>query len=171
MPPEGGPHSNPERSHYRQPIGEDGAKRGMRGYDGGKQVKGRKRHIAVDTLGLLLVAFVHSAGLSDSRGVHLLLIRLQAVIKTIKLIWIDGGYQAGCIKWAKAMFGYVLEVVPKQGKGFQVLKKRWIVERSFAWLCIYRIHAKDYHHNPKSSEAAVYATNVRIMLRRLSQNP
>ena len=143
----------------------------MRGYDGGKKVKGRKRHIAVDTLGLLLCVVVHAASISDSRGVHLLLLRMHRQFAGLLKIFVDGGYKQGCITWAKAMFGWPLEVVKQLGDrtGFQVLPKRWIVERTFAWFGTYRLHAKDYHHNPKHAEAAIYATSTRIMLQRLAK--
>lgn len=143
----------------------------MRGYDAGKKVKGRKRHVAVDTLGLLLCVFVHAANTSDTRGVRLLLLRLHRHFTGLAVIFVDGGYKKGCINWAAAMFGWTLEVVKRLGDktGFQVLPKRWIVERTFAWLSVYRLHAKDYHHNPKHAEAAIYATSTRIMLRRLAK--
>lgn len=130
-------------------------------------MKGRKRHVAVDTLGLLLVAAVHGAGVSDSRGVRLVLIRLAALLITFKAIFVDGGYKQGCLDWARDMFGFILTVVKRTDAGFKVLPKRWIVERFFAWLNFDRLHAKDYHHNPSFSEAAIYASAVRMSLSRL----
>jgi len=153
---------------YRQSHGEDCPKRGQRGFDGGKKIKGRKQHIAVDTQGFILAVLVHSAGISDSRGSHLLISRLMAVCGTLQLIWVDGGYKAGCIAWAKWMFGITLEVVQKVAKGFQVLPKRWIVERTFAWLNMNRRLVKDYEHNPRSSEAFILIANLRTILRRIS---
>lgn len=141
----------------------------MRGYDGGKRVKGRKRHIAVDTLGFLLCVVVHAASISDSRGARLLLLRLHGRFAGFAKIFVDGGYKKGCIDWAAAMFGWPLEVVKRLGDGFQVLPKRWIVERTFAWIVNDRLHARDYHHNPKHAEAAIYATSTRILLRRLAK--
>lgn len=130
-------------------------------------MKGRKRHVAVDTLGLLRVAAVHGAGVSDSRGVRLVLIRLAALLITFKVIFVDGGYQQGCLDWARDMFGFILTGVKRTDAGFKGLPKRWIVERFFAWLNFDRLHAKDYHHNPSFSEAAIYASAVRMSLSRL----
>lgn len=110
---------------------------------------------------------VHSAHLSDSRGCHLLLIRLFNTFPSIKHIWVDGGYQKGCIMWAYGVLGYTLEVVQRLSNGFHILKKRWIVERTFAWLSFSRRLSKDYEHNPKSSETHIKIVMIRIMLKRL----
>ena len=110
---------------------------------------------------------VHSAYLSDSRGCHLLLIRLFKVFPSIKQIWVDGGYQKGSISWDYRMLGYTLEVVQRLSNGFRILKKRWIVERTFAWLTFSRRLAKDYEHNPKSSETHIKIVMIRLMLKRL----
>ena len=133
-------------------------------------MKGRKHHIATDTQGFLLAAVVHSAGISDTRGVHLLLIRLSTWFTTLLKIFVDGGYKQGCIDWAKAMFGFVLEVVKRTDTGFKILPKRWIVERTFAWISFDRLHNRDYHHNPKSAEAAIYASSVKFLLNRLTRS-
>ena len=109
----------------------------------------------------------HSAHLSDSRASHLLLIRLFSAFPSIKQIWVDGGYQQGCIRWAYIMLGYTLEVVQRLSNGFRILKKRWIVERTFAWLTFSRRLAKDYEHNPKSSETHIKIVMIRLMLKRL----
>jgi transposase len=117
---------------------------------------------------------VHSAGIQDTRGARLVLLRLlrMGLLATISLIWVDQGYKKGCIQWAKAMFGVTLEVVARLGgKGFVLLKRRWVVERTLSWLSNYRLHSKDYCHNPKLSEASVYAASVNLMLRRLYRNP
>lgn len=83
-------------------------------------------------------------------------------------LFVDGGYKAGVIDWAKAMFGYVLEVVQRcSEKGFHVLPKRWVVERSFAWVIFQRRLAKDYEHNPKTAETMIYIASCTLMLRRL----
>jgi transposase len=84
------------------------------------------------------------------------------------LVWADQGYKKGLIEWAREALALTLEVVARpKGKGFQLLRRRWVVERTLAWLSNYRIHAKDYCHNPRSSEASVYAASVNLMLRRL----
>ena len=132
-------------------------------------MKGRKRHVAVDTLGCVLTVVVHAAHLSDSRGIRLVLIRLFAFLPALQKLFVDAGYKQGASNWALAMFGYVLEVVkrPPDSKGFQLLPKRWIVERTFGWFNFHRRLAKDVEHSPKSSEAMVYIASISIMLRRL----
>ena len=94
-------------------------------------MKGRKPHIAVDPLGFLLAAVVHSAGISDTRGVRLWLIRLSMMF-TLAKIFVDGGSKPGCIDWAEAMFGFVRDVVKRTDTAFKITPKRWIVERTFA---------------------------------------
>jgi transposase len=154
---------------YRQPVGQDRTKRGQRGYDGGKKTKGRKRHLAVDTQGWPLAVAVHSAGISETRGAHIVLIRLFLVVPHLLKILVDGGYKQGVIDWGKAMFGYILEVVKRtELHTFKVLPKRWIVERTFGWFNWYRRLSKDYEHNPKTSEAMIYFVSCTLMLRRPS---
>lgn len=140
----------------------------QRGYDAHKKVKGRKRHIAVDTLGLVLAVVVHSAGISDSRGAHILLTKLFRFFPHLLKILCDAGYKSGVITWAKAMFGYVVEVVNRfEAHTFAVLPKRWIVERTFGWIILQRRLAKDYEHNPKISENMIYISASTLALRRL----
>ncbi|WP_236031787.1 IS5 family transposase [Ktedonospora formicarum] len=167
-------------------------KRGVRGYDGGKKVKGRKRHLLVDTLGLILHVLVHEAGLQDHEGGKPLLKPLKGCFPRLKLIWVDSAYKkGGFIEWVKEMLGWEVEVVehpwsgqrgtwaPKDAiiekeqirpSGFHVLKWRWIVERTFAWLSTWRRLGKDYEMLPSSEEAWIYLAMIRIMLRRLAQN-
>jgi putative transposase len=117
---------------------------------------------------LLLVCIVHSAGIQDTRGARLLVLKLFRLFAEVSLVWVDQGYKKGLIEWAKAMCNITLEVVARPaGKGFQLLKRRGVVERTFAWLSNYRIHAKDYCHNPQYAEASLYAASVNLMLRRL----
>jgi putative transposase len=147
-----------------------------RGVDVHKQVSGRKRHIVVDTLGLLLLVLVHSAGIPDGNGGKLTLQQLFERIKhsiynhwcRLKLIWADGGYE-DIVSWVKDHFGWTLEIVrrPKDAKGFVVLLRRWVVERTFGWLGRYRRLSKDFEHQPRSSEAMVYAASIHRMLRLL----
>ncbi len=123
------------RGDHRFAIGQDGAKRGRRGYDAGKKIKGRKRHIAVDTQGNLLAVIVHSAGIQDRVAARAVLMRLFCLFATIQTVFVDGGYTGTLIDWAKQMFGYTVEVVKRTDQHlFKVLPKRWIVERTFAWL-------------------------------------
>jgi len=149
--------------------------KGERGYDGNKKIKGRKRHIMVDVMGLLLAVIVHKASIQERAGAKLLLQR--AVLKGFKrleLIWADGGYSGQpMIDWVWQLAGWVFEVIKRteEATGFVVLPRRWVVERTFAWLGRYRRLSKDYEQLPETSEAMIYAAMVRIMLRRLARNP
>ena len=141
------------------------------GFDGGKLIKGRKRHIVVDTTGYPLVVVVHAANIYDGHAAERVLNALFSIVKTVKKIWADGAYKGEkFIKWAKEKFGCVIEVVKKnksKGKGFHVLPRRWIVERTFAWLNRYRRLSKDYERKPTSSSSHVYVASIRLMLRRI----
>ena len=143
------------------------------GFDAGKQVTGRKRHSLVDTLGLVVKVIVTAGNVQDRDGAKLLLKELaqQAdTIKRLKLIWVDGSYRGHLIDWVAEHFGWKLEVVekPKDQVGFQILPKRWIVERTFAWLVRQRRLARDYERLPETSESFIYAAMIRLMLRRLA---
>jgi putative transposase len=139
-----------------------------RGYDAGKRVPGRKRHIVVDTMGLLLAVVVHSASVQDRDGVKLVTAGLKARFPRLKLIWADGAYEAA-VGWAKQFGRFVLELVrkPADRKGFVLLPRRWVVERTFAWLARCRRLARDYERLTESSEAMVHMAMIRLMLRRL----
>jgi putative transposase len=144
-----------------------------RGFDAGKQVTGRKRHTLVDTLGLLLKVIVTAGNVQDRDGAKGLLQEICAeeeVVKRLKLIWADGNYRGELIAWIEDCFGWKLEVVekPKDQRGFQVLPKRWIVERTFAWLVRQRRLARDYERLPETSEAFIYTAMIRLMVRRLA---
>lgn len=148
---------------------------GERGFDAGKNVKGRKRHILVDVMGLLLVVLVHDASIQERAGAKLLL--KSAVLKgfyRLQLIWADGGYSGQpMIEWVFELAGWLWKVVtrPDGCSGFTILPRRWVVERTFAWLGRYRRLSKDYEHLPATSEALIYAAMVRLMLRRLANQP
>lgn len=140
------------------------------GFDGGKLVKGRKRHIVVDTMGYLLIVVVHAAHIYDGHAAREVLSRLFLLMNTVKKIWADGTYAGTELaRWVNTQFQCVLEVVNKKktGKGFQVLPRRWVVERTFAWLGRSRRLSKDYERNPNSSASMVYVASIRLMLRRL----
>ena len=140
------------------------------GFDGGKVIKGRKRHIAVDTIGCVLVVVVHAANIHDSKGARRVLKALFSIVKTIKKIWADGGYRgADFIQWVKEQFDCVLEIVKKEEnvEGFHLLPRRWVVERTFAWLSRFRRLSKDYERKPTSSAGHVYVASIRLMLRRI----
>ena len=143
------------------------------GFDGGKLIKGRKRHIVVDTMGCLLIVLVHAANIYDGRAARKVLSALFSLVDTVKKIWADGAYRGEeFIHWVKEQFDCVFEVVEKKktGKGFQVLSPRWIVERTFAWLGRSRRLSKDYERKPTSSASHVYAASSRLMLRRICNN-
>ncbi len=144
---------------------------GIRGYDAGKKVKGRKRHILVDTLGFLLLVVVHVANIQDRDGAKRVFNKAQGLFTRLKLIWADEGYAGKLVDWTKSNCGWILEIVKqkKERKGFQVLPKRWIVERTFSWLGRYRRLSKDYEGLPEASEAFIYAAMTHLMVKRLSR--
>jgi putative transposase len=143
---------------------------GTRGYDAGKKINGRKRHILVDTLGLLITVVVHSAGIQDRDGAKLVIAKAATVLTTLRLVWADGGYAGELVDWAKRCFGWRLEIVrrPDEAKGFVLLKRRWVVERTFAWLLRSRRLSKDYERLESTEESFVYLSMIRLMLRRLA---
>lgn len=145
---------------------------GPRGYDAGKKINGRKRHILVDTMGLLLMVVVHAASIQDRDGAKLVLDKIAKRLPRLKLIWADGGYAGQLIDWVKATCGWVLEIIKRSDdiKGFKVLPRRWVVERTFGWLGRYRRLSKDYEGLPECSESMVYITMTRVMLRRLARS-
>jgi len=143
---------------------------GIKGFDAGKKVKGRKRHILVDTLGLLIAVVVSSAGVQDYHGARPVLERVKGRCPRLKVIWADGIYEKQfLIDWVKAECGWELRVTKRseKAKGFQVLPKRWVVERTFGWLGRYRRLSKDYEVLPETSEAMIQLAMIHIMVRRL----
>ena len=112
---------------------------------------------------------VHAANIQESEGAKLVLRRALGWFPRLRLIWADQGYKDHLVTWAKAVTGWVVEIVtrPEGAKGFQVLPRRWVVERTFAWLGRYRRLSKDYERQPESSEALIYIAMIHLMLRRL----
>ena len=143
---------------------------GEKGYDAGKMVKGRKRHILVDTMGLLLVVVVTSAALSDAKGARKLFKRLGGCGKKLRRIWVDGTYRGKLVDWVLEHCWFRLQPVLRSDdqKGFVVLPRRWVVERTFAWLTSCRRLSKDYERLPKTSETIISIAMTRLMLRRLA---
>lgn len=139
------------------------------GYDGGKRVKGRKRHILVDTLGLLLIVKVLTADIQDRDGAQILFLEIKEQMPRLSLIWADGGYRGKLIAWVAVKCRWILEIVKRSDnlKIFQVLPKRWIVERTFSWLNRNRRLSKDYERKAASSEAWIYFSMSLLMLKRL----
>jgi len=148
---------------------------GERGFDGAKLVTGRKRHLLVDVMGLLLVVLVHKASIQERDGAKSLLQRAkQKGFTRLSLIWADGGYRGqAMIDWVFALAGWLFEIVKRADdvKGFQILPHRWVVERTFAWLGRYRRLSKDYEVLTQTSEAFIYAAMVNLMLTRLARHP
>jgi putative transposase len=130
---------------------------------------GRKRHIVVDTLGLLLVVVVHAASIQDRDGAKLVLGKLRGRFPRLRVIWADGAYAGQLVAWARALGGWLLEIVrrPEGATVFQVLPKRWIVERTLAWLGRCRRLSKDYEGLAETSETWVQIAMIHLMLRRL----
>ena len=139
------------------------------GYDGGKKVKGRKRHIIVDTLGLILSVIIHSATIHDSKGAERVLEELKNKYLTgIKKIFADGGYRGELIDRVRLRFGWILEIIKRNEVGkFKVLPKRWIVERTFAWISFQRRNSKDYERLSESSIAFIQLSMIRLMLNKI----
>jgi transposase len=140
------------------------------GYDAGKKTKGRKRHIAVDTLGLLLAVVVTAASIQDRDGAHRLLVALRARFSTMSHIWVDGGYAGRLVTWAHKVLSFTLEVVKRTDKtsGFLVLPRRWVVERTFGWITKHRRCVRDYETLPAHHEAMLYIAMIMTMSRRLA---
>jgi len=144
-------------------------------------LSGRKRHILVDTLGLLIGVVVHSGSIQDAHGARLVFESLQPSsqpssqprFERLETIWADGAYGmygGELARWVKENYGWKLEVVqkPPEQKGFVVIKKRWVVERTFAWFGKCRRLSKDYEQNPRSSEAWIRLAMIGLMIRRLA---
>ena len=174
---------------------------GPRGYDGGKKLNGRKRHLVVDTLGLVLQAKVHPANLQDRAAVPLVLADIDKPFPEITLVWADQGYTGSGKTWIEEHLHGRVEIVqhprkprgkwvphgdltdlqtvwfsyerlPVEHTGFRgVLPRRWVVERTFGWLAHSRRLSKDYERRCETSEALIYIAMIRLMVRRLAQSP
>jgi putative transposase len=149
--------------------------RGERGHDAAKKVTGRKRHILVDTMGLLLMVYVHKACIDERSGAKTLLERAaKKGFSRLRRLWADGGYQGeAMIEWVAKLAGWFLEIVKRTEDmtGFVILPRRWVVERTFAWIGRPRRLSKDYEQYPKTSEAWIYLAMIRLMTQRLAKNP
>ena len=142
------------------------------GYDAGKKIQGRKRHLLVDTSGLLRQVVVTAADVDDREGLKQVLTRLGASgVARLRKLWADGGYQGEAIQtWVadvKKTHKIHLEVVAKQGDGFEVIPRRWVVERTFAWLMNFRRHARDYEVLTHHSEALIQIAMIHLLLKRI----
>lgn len=147
---------------------------GVRGFDAAKKVGGRKRHLLVDTLGLLLSVVVHAADVQDREGAKQVLEVLAHRFRRLRLVWADGGYAGQLVEWVRSLRQrdrVRLEVVKRSDEvaGFAVLPKRWIVERTFAWLYRCRRLSKDYEYLTSTSETMIQVAMINLMLRRLAR--
>lgn len=168
------PRTHAKRRSYRQSVSKDNGKRGPHGYDAGKKINGRKRHILVDVLGLILAVVVHPADIQDRDGAKLVLEKITNSFSRLRLIWADGGYAGRLIEWVfkLRLRGKVrLEIVKRNEdvRGFKVLPKRWIVERTFGWLGRWRRLSKDYEYLSDTSETMIRIAMIGLMSRRLAQ--
>jgi transposase len=145
--------------------------RSGRGYDAGKNVNGRKRHIVVDTTGLLLVVLVTAASVQDRDAARLLLWTVRACFPSIGKLWCDGGYSGQLVTWARTALGLSVDIVRKLAGqvGFQVLPRRWVAERTFSWINRCRRTVRDYEKLPAHHAAMVQWAMVIIMTRRLAR--
>jgi putative transposase len=141
---------------------------GSVGFDSHKQTKGRKRHILADILGLLLVVVVTAADVQDANSAELIGARVQGKFPRMQKLIADQGYKERFITWFLTHLQWIVEIVRRNPavKGFDVLPKRWIVERTFAWMNLYRRLSKDYEYHTTSSEAMIYLASIRLMLKR-----
>ena len=159
----------------------------MHGYDGGKKVNGRKRHLLVDTLGIVLKALVTAADVGDRDGAAVLLDGIRTQFPRLAFGWADQGYRGPFLDWARQVAGVALQVVVRRDGGmrrswapagapprvvprFAVVPRRWVVERTFAWLGRYRRLSKDYEYLPATSESAIYLAMSITLLRRAARS-
>ena len=143
-----------------------------RGYDAGKKVNGRKRHILVDTIGLVLLVMVLPANIQDRDGAKQLLAAFfsQKTRRRVKHIWADGGYAGTLVAKARKLWRCTVEIVKRSElHTFKVLPRRWVVERTFGWLGRYRRLSRDYERQATTGETMVYLAMIRLMLARLGK--
>lgn len=147
----------------------DTVPRSSRGFDAGKKVNGRKRHIAVDTIGLLLAIVVTAASVQDRDGARPLLTQLHALCPSIALTWADAGYAGKLVTWAATALNLVIDIVRKRDSHtFEVLPRRWVVERTLAWVSKHRRCVRDYQRLPEHHAATVKWAMINLMVRRLA---
>ena len=143
-----------------------------RGYDAGKKVKGRKRHVLVDTLGLVLLVLVLPANLQDRDAARHLLEKFfgSNSRRRVKHLWADGGYAGALVGWALKLWRCTIEIVKRtKAHTFKVLPRRWVVERTFGWIGRYRRLNRDYERQAQTGETIVYVAMIRLMLARLAK--
>jgi len=153
--------------------GADTVGRDTRGFDAGKKVNGRKGHVVVDTIGLLVVVLVTAASVQDRDGGRLVLNRARMAMPSIALVWADGGYAGRCVAYAQQFLRITLQIVKKPAgqRTFEVLPRRWVVERTLSWLVRCRRLGRDYERLPEHSEAMIKWSMIGLMTRRLAPAP
>jgi putative transposase len=177
----------PQRSHPGQPERQDHRAGGPHGYDGPKRLNGRKRHLLVDTLGLICKVHLSAADVGDRDGAMVLLRRLdRRRFPRLRYGWVDGGYRGPFLDWTRQRRGIAFQMVQRHDGGrqrrwlppgatppivspFAVVPRRWVVERTFAWLGRFRRLSKDYDYLTATSEAVIYLAMTRLLLRRLTR--
>ena len=144
-----------------------------RGFDAGKKINGRKRHIAVDAIGLLLTVLITAAGLQDRDAARPLLWNLRRAFPSVRLAWADGGYAGKLVTWARTRLALTLHIVkrPDDLHTFTVLPRRWVVERTLSWITRHRRTVRDYERLPAHHETYVYWAMIIVMTRRLARQP
>ena len=165
----GRPPALAKRGHPRQPVGSDRrSKGGSKGYDAGKKISGRKRHILTDTDGRLLAVHVHGADIQDRDGGKGALKRSRARFPFVQRVYADGGYAGRLVGWAKDKTYIVLEIIRRNAmvKGFEVLPRRWVVERTFAWIMKNRRFARDYEQLTSVAETLMVIAACATLVRR-----
>jgi transposase len=142
-----------------------------RGYDAGKKINGRKRHIVVDTTGLLLIIMVTTGAVQDRDAARALLWALRTCFTQVAKVWADAGYAGQLVDWAEQALGLIVEIVRKLADqiGFQVLHRRWVVERTLSWITRCRRTVRDYERHPEHHAAMVQWAMVTVMTRRLAR--
>lgn len=142
-----------------------------RGYDAGKKIEGRKRHLAVDVMGLILAVVVTAASVQDRDGARALLWRLAVGFRTVSLVWADGGYAGKLVTWAASVLHRTLQIVKRPGNlhTFRVLPRRWVVERTFGWIMKHRRCVRDYERLPAHHETYLYWSMIHVMAARIAR--
>jgi putative transposase len=146
---------------------------GEKGFDPNKLVKGRKRHLMTDTLGLILFVVVCATSIADSDGAEYIFHETKGRFPRLRTVLVDQGYKDWLVEYAKRWFGLIVDVVSRslEQRGFVVQPQRWKIERTFGWLDWSRILSKEYERTTESSESDIYLASIRLMLRRSASAP